>query len=102
MFLFITNFYSLRYNNVQTTRNYMEISIINIGNSKGLILSQTILKKYNLKDKVDIILENEQIVIKPVKEPRQGWSESFEDMAKKGDDELLIPDVFEDEEVEEW
>jgi antitoxin MazE len=80
----------------------MEISIINIGNSKGLILSQTVLKKYNLKDKVDIILENEQIVIKPIKEPRKGWGKSFEEMANKGDDELLIPDIFEDEEIEEW
>ena len=80
----------------------MEISIINIGNSKGLLLSKTILKKYNLKDKVDITLEKEQIVIKPIKEPRQGWEESFKKMAENGDDELLIPDVFDDEEFEEW
>lgn len=80
----------------------MEVSIINIGNSKGLLLSKTILKKYNLKDKVDITLENEQIVIKPIKEPRQGWNESFKEMAENGDDELVIPDVFEDEEFEEW
>lgn len=80
----------------------MEISIINIGNSKGLLLSKTILKKYNLKDKVDITLEKEQIIIKPIKEPRQGWEESFKKMAENGDDELLIPDVFDDEEFEEW
>lgn len=30
------------------------------------------------------------------KEPRQGWNESFKEMAENGDDELLIPDVFED------
>jgi len=31
-------------------------------------------------------------------EKRKGWAESFKTMAENGDDELLIPDVFEDEE----
>ena len=30
---------------------------------------------------------------------RAGWSEAFKEMRKNGDDELLIPDVFEDEEI---
>ena len=33
---------------------------------------------------------------------RKGWSEAFKEMAKNGDDELIIPDVFEDEELEDW
>ena len=35
----------------------METAIIKIGNSKGLRLSKTILEKYNIKDKVEMILE---------------------------------------------
>ncbi|HUH73967.1 MAG TPA: hypothetical protein VLZ75_06115 [Chitinophagales bacterium] len=35
----------------------MEIPIIKIENSKGLRLSKTILEKYNIKDKVELILE---------------------------------------------
>ena len=33
----------------------MEIAIIQIGNSKGIRLSKTLLEKYNIKDKIEII-----------------------------------------------
>jgi antitoxin MazE len=80
----------------------MEANIIKIGNSKGVRLSKTILEKYQIGDKVEMILEKDQIILKPVKQPRQGWSEAFKRMHEEGDDQLLIPDVFEDEEFEEW
>ena len=80
----------------------METSIIKIGNSKGLRLSKTILEKYNIKDKVDVILEDEQIVIKPLPSPRKNWDKEFKKMHQNGDDTLLLDDVFEDENLEEW
>jgi len=80
----------------------MEANIIQIGNSKGLRLSKIILKKYAIGDKVEIILEKDHIVLKPTDSPRAGWENQFAKMAKEGDDELLIPDVYEDEELEEW
>ena len=78
----------------------MQTNIIQIGNSKGLRLSKTILKKYNIQDKVDIILEKEFIIIKPLDSPRLGWEKKFSELSQNGDDQLLIPDVFEDEEIE--
>jgi antitoxin MazE len=48
------------------------------------------------------VIRKDQIILKPVKQPRQGWSEAFKRMHEEGDDQLLIPDVFEDEEFEEW
>lgn len=80
----------------------MEASIIKIGNSKGLRLSKTILEKYNIKDKVELILEKGQIVLRPVSKPRSGWEDEFKKMAENNDDQLLIDDVFEDENLEEW
>lgn len=80
----------------------METSIIKIGNSKGLRLSKTILEKYNIKDKVEIILEKGQIIIKPIETPRQNWEEAFERMSNEGDDKMLMNDVFDDEKFEEW
>ena len=71
----------------------MELSIIKTGNSKGLRLSKSILEKYQIKDKVEVILEEGQIILKPIDQPRKGWNEAF----KNGDDQLLIEDVFEDE-----
>ena len=87
-------------------RNYkksvMELSIINIGNSKGIRLSKTILEKYNIQDKIELILEKGFIVLKPKAEPRKNWEKAFQEMHKNGDDQLLIDDVFDDENFEEW
>ena len=80
----------------------METAIIKIGNSKGLRLSKTILEKYNIKDKVELILEMGQIVIKPIEIPRKNWESAFKKMNAEGDDELLIQEVFNDENFEEW
>ncbi|MDO6739486.1 MULTISPECIES: AbrB/MazE/SpoVT family DNA-binding domain-containing protein [Flavobacteriaceae] len=80
----------------------MEVSVIQIGNSKGIRFSKTILEKYNIKDKVDLILEKGKIIIQPLSTPRKGWEESFKQMAENGDDKLLFNDVFEDETFEEW
>ena len=80
----------------------METSIIQIGNSKGLRLSKTILEKYHIKDKVELILEKGQIILRPIDLPRKNWEEKFKKMAKNEDDQLLMNDVFDDENFDEW
>ena len=80
----------------------MELSIINIGNSKGIRLSKTILEKYSISDKIELILEKGYIILKPKTEPRKGWEKAFKKMHENGDDQLLMDDVFEDENFEEW
>ena len=80
----------------------MDLSIIAIGNSKGIRLPKTLLEKYNITDKVELILEKGFIIIKPKKEPRTGWEKAFKKMHENGEDALLINDVFEDENPDEW
>ena len=80
----------------------MDVSVIHIGNSKGIRLSKTLLEKYNIKDKVELIMEQGYIILKPKQEPRKGWENAFEKMHENGDDNLLIDNVFEDEDLEEW
>lgn len=80
----------------------MDVSVISIGNSKGIRLSKTILEKYNITDKVELILEKGYIVLKPKSEPRNGWEKAFKEMHRNSDDKLLVNDVFEDENFEEW
>lgn len=80
----------------------MQVSLIKIGNSKGIRLSKTLIEKYNLRDTVELILEKGQIIIKPSSKPRRGWDKAFKQMADNGDDQLLFNDVFEDEKLEEW
>ena len=80
----------------------METSIIKIGNSKGLRLSKTLIEQYNITDKVELILEKEQIILKPILSPRKNWEKEFKKMNENGDDKLLMNDIFEDENLEEW
>ena len=80
----------------------MDVSVIPIGNSKGIRLSKTLIERYNIGDTVELVLEKDCIILKPKAEPRKGWEEAFKEMRERGDDQLLIPDVFEDENGEEW
>lgn len=80
----------------------MEISVIKIGNSRGIRFSKSIIERYNIKDSVKLIMEEDQIIIKPVTVPRKGWENAFEKMASQNDDDLLIDDVFDDENFDEW
>jgi antitoxin MazE len=80
----------------------MEVSVVKIGNSKGIRLSKTLLEKYNIRDTVDLILEKGHIIIKPLSKPRKGWDKAFNEMNASGGDRLLIDDVFQDENLEEW
>lgn len=80
----------------------MELPIIKIGNSKGLRLSREILKQYNIKDKVELIPEKGYLILKPKAEPRRGWDQAFAQMHQNEEDQLLMDDVFEEEDFEEW
>jgi len=79
----------------------MKVPIIRIGNSKGLRLSKEILERYNFQGAVDLILEDNQVVMKPIIEPRKDWDETFKRLGADSE-HLLIPDVFDDEQFEDW
>ena len=78
----------------------MKLPIIRIGNSKGIRLSKHILEAYDLKDSIELIMEEGRIILKPVTEPRQNWESAFVEMHENRDDELLIDDVFHDEDIQ--
>lgn len=78
-----------------------------IGTSKGVIIPHNLLEyaHINVNDTLDIeYLEvDNAIVIKKSKQQkfRVGWLDAFEALHAKNGDELLIPDVFEDEQFDE-
>ena len=79
----------------------MKATIIAIGNSKGLILPATLLRKLNITDKtkINISLENDEIILKPI---RQGWEEKAMEMSKKEDDAFLLDEELSEIEDEDW
>ncbi len=80
----------------------MDVSLITIGNSKGIRLSKTLIEKYNIQDTIELILEKDFIILKPKAAARKGWEKSFKKMHENGDDKPLMVDVFKDENFEEW
>jgi len=53
----------------------MELPIIQIGNSKGFRLSKTLIEKYNIKNKVEIILEKGYITSNPQANAKKCFSD---------------------------
>ena len=82
--------------------NVMEVSVVKIGNSRGIRFSKTIIERYNIRDTVEMILDKGHIIIKPLSRPRKGWDKAFIEMHANGDDRLIMPDIFEEENLEEW
>ena len=80
----------------------MKIPIIKIGNSEGILLSKTILDRYKFENKVNAVMKQNHLELKPIHAPREGWDEKFSQMHQRGDDDLLMDDLFEEDEFEEW
>jgi len=77
--------------------------IIKIGNSQGIRIPKLLLAQSNLGEEVELVLEQNQIVVRPVRQMRRGWEEAFKAMAEQGDDALLdagaaISTVWDEEE----
>ena len=90
------------YPSVKLSRYTCYLIVQNADPSKGSRLSKTAPNKYKIRDTVEMILEEEQIVIRASTKPRQGWDEAFKAMNANGEDQLLMNDIFDDENPEEW
>lgn len=77
----------------------MEVNVIKIGNSKGIRLSKTILNEYEIEGVVELELKDDHIEIRPKRKPRLNWEIALKEMVEDENEEILIPDVFEDEEL---
>ena len=70
----------------------MRAKIIKIGNSQGLRIPKPILDQTGIIDDVEIEVEKDQIIIRPVKDVRDGWDAAFKAMGEKNDDKPIIDD----------
>ncbi len=73
----------------------MQITIRDIGNSKGVVLPKLLLAQAGLDDQTtaNLTLENGAIVLrKPAPAHRVGWAEAAQALALRGGDELLLGD----------
>jgi len=81
----------------------MRARVIKIGNSQGLRIPKPILDQTGILDEVEIEVEKNQIIIRPVKNVREGWEAAFKMMGEKGDDKLIIDEnISHSWDEEEW
>ena len=80
----------------------METTLKKIGKDKGLVVPEEILEQ--LKNPKNFIIEvdkeNNRLIFNVKMEVREGWDKVMEDCLQKyGQPEVLIVDIFEDEEL---
>ena len=81
----------------------MRARVIKIGNSKGFRIPKPVLEQTGIKDDVEIEVDKDQIIIRPVTKVRDGWDAAFKKMAQKGDDELIFDEITDHSwDDEEW
>jgi antitoxin MazE len=64
--------------------------IVRIGNSKGIRIPKPLLEEAQLKDAVEITVEDGALVVRPSKRRvREGWAEAARQEHEAGEDVLL-------------
>jgi antitoxin MazE len=71
----------------------MRIAIRRIGNSKGIIIPTAMLQELGLDAEAEISIEHGALVVRaPSDSIRAGWAKASQELAKYGDDELILPE----------
>jgi antitoxin MazE len=66
----------------------MRTRIVKIGNSQGIRIPKLLLERSNLAEEVELEAEDNRIIIRSTRQPRQDWERAFRAMAERGDDSL--------------
>ncbi|MEZ5873181.1 MAG: AbrB/MazE/SpoVT family DNA-binding domain-containing protein [Nitratireductor sp.] len=81
----------------------MKIDIIKVGNSKGIRIPKAMLESCAIGDAVELEVQDGKLVLSAITKLREGWEQSFQEMAANGDDELLVgDDVSPDPQEVDW
>lgn len=83
----------------------MRARVIKIGNSQGLRIPKPILEQTGIRDDVEIEVEKNRIIVRPMENVREGWDRAFEKLSEAGDDAPVIDDDLShswDEEEWQW
>ena len=78
----------------------MKTKLIQIGNSKGIRIPKPLIEQSGITDEIELILRDQEIVLRSPQKVREGWEDAFTKMAKVEDDKLLDEEFV--EEASEW
>ena len=82
----------------------MRARIVKIGNSQGVRIPKPLLDQTGIVDDVELEVRENQIIIRPVSNPRSGWEVAFSKMSELGDDVLVdsMDNISHSWDEEEW
>ena len=66
----------------------MQVSLIDIGTSKGIRIPASVLKEMNAPQHFKLHVEEGRIILDTIEEPRKGWDKKFQ----QEENALLIDD----------
>ena len=80
----------------------MLVSLIDIGNSRGIRLPKAVIDQLQVDNAFELEIDGGAIILKPVQnKARQGWTEAFTAM-HQADEDRLIDESSIDSEAFEW
>jgi antitoxin MazE len=62
----------------------MKARVVRIGYSQGIRIPKTVIEECHLHGAVDLIIQNEQLVVRSAAKARAGWDQAFEEMHQRG------------------
>ena len=82
----------------------MRARVIKIGNSQGVRIPKPILEQTGIMEDVELEVEENQIIIRPLSNPRAGWDLAFKKMVENDDDMLIYgtENISNSWDEEEW
>ena len=69
--------------------NVVKARVVRIGNSRGIRIPKVWVQQLGLGEEVELAVQDDRLVVRPARRPREGWQEAFRTMAVHRDDRLL-------------
>jgi len=73
----------------------MKTKLVRIGNSKGVRIPKPLIEQSGLSEDIELILKDNEIILRSANGPRKDWERAFKKMAAQGDDQLMHPEIAE-------
>jgi len=83
----------------------MRTRLRKIGNSKGITLSKSLLEQYQFEEEVEIVIQENGLLLMPVKaKPREEWEKQFKAAIKNDQkpDKAMLESFTNQFDKEEW
>lgn len=67
--------------------------LVKVGNSQTIRIPKIILQQLDFSKGVELEVQNQHLIVRPVKTVRQNWQTAFETMRQQNDDQMLDPET---------